>query len=159
MTTIFVQSKSKVRKLVLIIFWSPYPCGSVVSSRMRNRRLNGEGTRQRIRCFWTAGKPVPRSPMTVSKPSGSLSTKSTQGDLCEALRIVLGHFGVAVGNVAVNGIGEQEHVCLAIPTEPRSFLRSYIPTGVLSTETVPPDTSEKRGIRLISGVLPQPVGP
>ena len=49
--------------------------------------------------------------------------------------------------------------CVAMPIELRSLCRSYRPTGTPSTQSLPFETSAKRGIRLTSEVLPEPVGP
>ena len=100
----------KVRKLVLNIFFGLHIHGGGGVVQNENGRLDGKGARQRDTLLLTAGKAGAALADDRIKAFGQLVNEIDAGDLCEALHVVLGHFGVAVGNVAVYGIGEQEHV-------------------------------------------------
>ena len=57
----------------------------MVSSSIKMLGFTARALAKAIRCFWPPERPVPRSPMTVSKPSESFSAKSTSAILAKRL--------------------------------------------------------------------------
>ena len=76
-TIIFVQGKSRFASCSCMYFSVSRSTALVVSSSIKILGFTARARARAMRCFWPPERPVPRSPITVSKPSESFSAKST----------------------------------------------------------------------------------